>query len=323
MVPSDRKQDLATSDDDHQVLNADDVDSRGPSPSGHKLPELRWALRSRPTMGWVGNGRGDDYDGDFYAYTSAAAAASAATVVPYLIDLVQPRSVVDVGCGHGAWLAAFLEDGVADVLGLDGPWVDQTRLDIPIDMFRSADLAAPITVNRMFDLVVSLEVAEHLPATSARGFVQSLTTLGDIVLFSAAIPGQGGVQHVNEQWPSYWVKLFAAQGFGVADCVRFQFWDDDRVEWFYKQNAFVAFRRERLHEYPRLARWFAEHPHRAEYVPDLAHRDLFASKVRRPEDRYDVTTLAKALVRRSYARSRVWLGQHRPRYRGRPSARKG
>jgi SAM-dependent methyltransferase len=173
------------------------------------------------------------YKGTFFRHP---AQRSAEAIVPVVIDLVQPRSVVDIGCGTGTWLAAFHRHGVADVFGLDGDWVPRDRLEIPRDQFQSHDLSQPLDLGRRFDLAVCLEVAEHLPAVAADSLVGLLTRHASVVLFSAAIPGQGGTGHVNEQWPGYWLDRFVQRDYLVVDCLRRRFWNDDRVEGCYAQN---------------------------------------------------------------------------------------
>jgi SAM-dependent methyltransferase len=181
----------------------------------------------------VGQGR---YDDGFYDEIDHWSRASAAVVVPWLFTALRPRSVLDVGCGRGAWLAAFKSCGVTDVLGLDGDYVDRGSLHIDASEFRAVDLIAPPDLGRTFDVAVSLEVAEHLPPDSADSFVEFLTSAAPVVLFSGAIPGQGGVHHVNEQWPPYWAQRFAAAGYRAVDAVRPQFWNDDRVGYYFAQN---------------------------------------------------------------------------------------
>ena len=169
---------------------------------------------------------------------------SAKQVVPLVTELVQPASVVDVGCGDGTWLQIFMEQGVQDTLGIDGDYVGSASLQIPSNCFVSHDLTKPLlsAVTRTFDLVVSLEVGEHLPADDAEGFVSTLTSLGPIVLFSAAAPNQGGTEHVNEQWPEYWASLFKQHGYVVVDCIRRRIWKDQRVQWWYRQNILLFVR---------------------------------------------------------------------------------
>jgi SAM-dependent methyltransferase len=181
----------------------------------------------------------EPYTAGFYDTIRAGARRSAQIVVPMVLKLIRANSVVDVGCGDGTWLAVFRELGVQDTLGLDGDYVDRQLLQIPPDQFIPSNLSRPFKVGRSFDLAVSLEVAEHLPAESAEGFVLSLTQLAPVVFFSAAIPFQGGTKHVNEQWPDYWTNLFGSRGYLAIDCIRMNIWDDENVEFWYRQNCLI------------------------------------------------------------------------------------
>jgi SAM-dependent methyltransferase len=192
------------------------------------------------------------YNADFFRKEHEMVLQSARQVVPIIIRLLKPQRVVDVGCGTGVWLSVFGEHGVEDFVGIDGAYVDPASLNIPRDRFLTRDLSQPFDLNREFDLAVSLEVAEHLPAASAAGFVESLTKLAAVVLFSAAIPFQGGVNHVNEQWPEYWVKLFAGRGYTVIDCIRRRIWDNEHVAYYYAQNMLIFCRRDVLQNNPLL-----------------------------------------------------------------------
>ena len=209
------------------------------------LSRLRRALGPRAVSQAV-------YDPTLYDERVPASIASARRALPLVIDWVHPSSVVDVGCGVGAWLSVFRELGVAEVLGVDGGHVDRARLRIPPDRFIAHDLTRPLALPRTFDLACSVEVAEHLDASHADGFVASLTALAPVVLFSAAIPFQGGDHHVNEQWPAYWVERFAARGFRVIDCLRRRLWNDDEVRWWYAQNLLLFVREDALARYPAL-----------------------------------------------------------------------
>jgi hypothetical protein len=163
-----------------------------------------------------------------------------------VLRFVPARSAVDVGCGQGVWLAVLRELGVEDVYGVDGAYVDRALLEIPQDRFHSHDLSQRLVLGRTFDLAVSLEVAEHLAAEAADGFVDSLTQLAPVVLFSAAAPYQGGQHHVNEQWPAYWAGRFAERGYLPVDCLRRRVWTHPDVEWWYAQNTFLYVERGRL-----------------------------------------------------------------------------
>ena len=179
------------------------------------------------------------YTSVFFDTIRGGSKRSAQTVVPIVLQMLQPKSVVDVGCGDGTWLSVFRELGVSDVVGLDGDYVDRRQLQIPQDQFSAKDLSSPFDLPRTFDLAMSLEVAEHLPPQSAVCFVDSLTQLAPLVLFSAAIPLQGGTQHLNEQWPDYWAALFRARDYMPIDCIRGRIWGSEQVEWYYAQNLLL------------------------------------------------------------------------------------
>ena len=184
-----------------------------------------------------------EYGDDFYAFLSSFAVRSAQRVVPVVLAATGASSVVDFGCGQGAWLSVWKSAGL-NVFGVDGPYVNQERLLIDGAEFRPADLAAPIDLGRRFDIVQSLETAEHLPEARAAGFIANLVAHGDLVLFSAAVPGQGGEHHVNEQPLEYWRALFRAQGFIPIDLVRPAVRGDADVQRWYRCNCIVYARRD-------------------------------------------------------------------------------
>ena len=154
-----------------------------------------------------------EYDEQFYRYISENAARSARGLLPVLLEVLplEIESVLDVGCGAGAWLQVWKTLG-ARVLGLDGDYVQPGQLLVEAGEFQAQDLSRDFDLGRRFTLAQSLEVAEHLPEASAAGFVASLCRHADLVLFSAAPPGQGGENHINERPYAYWRDLFQAQG---------------------------------------------------------------------------------------------------------------
>ncbi len=193
------------------------------------------------------------YDDKFYKdLGNTRAENTAREIVPIAIELVHPKSVLDVGCGIGLWLSVFSELGVEDIMGVDAKWLGKKLLSIPEERILLHDLTKPLNINRQFDLVVSLEVAEHLPEDSAEIFVNSLTSLGPVILFSAAIPFQGGTHHINEQWPNYWMELFRKKGFAVVDPIRKKIWQKQNIIRVYAQNTLMYVKQDMLEEYPLL-----------------------------------------------------------------------
>jgi SAM-dependent methyltransferase len=189
------------------------------------------------------------YGPEFYLTRHRDTAPSAEAVLSALLAVLPPiRSAVDVGCGVGTWLACLKGRGVAEVFGIDGPWMDPAHLIIPRESVLQVDLGRPLAVGRRFDLAVTLEVAEHLAPERARSFVADLCGLADFVLFAAAIPHQGGTGHVNEQWQDYWAGLFDAEGYAPVDAVRPRVWKDPAVRVWYRQNTLLYVKRSRLGE---------------------------------------------------------------------------
>lgn len=213
------------------------------------------------------------YNQAYYQGIAPGSAASAEEVIPVVCSFIKPRSVVDVGCGVATWLAVWEQNGVRDYLGLDGYYVKQDQLHIPVEKFKACNLEEEILIDRKFNLVTSLEVAEHIRPQYAARFVASLCRLSDVVLFSAAIPGQGGVLHYNEQYPQYWADLFAQQGFTGYDCLRRRLWTNNHIDTCYRQNLFFFVKDEVKHEYIEITQ------HEGPLLP-LVHPDHFAQKER-------------------------------------------
>jgi SAM-dependent methyltransferase len=219
------------------------------------------------------------YARSFYEEIGDNSARSASEVVPIVLKLLTVTSVCDLGCGLGTWLAAFKMRGVTDVSGIDGDYVPRDLLRIPAEAFVAADLQQPVDPGRTFDLALSLEVAEHLPSQAAETFVASLTRLAPVILFSAAIPHQGGTEHVNEQWPDYWVELFKARGYVPLDAIRWRIWNNEAIESWYRQNMFFFVRESALDAYPRL-----REPVPVEALPrNLVHPRLFEKHLPTPD----------------------------------------
>ena len=187
------------------------------------------------------------YDEDFYRYINAGALRSAEIMIP-LVQASVPRkivSILDVGCGAGAWLSVWKKQACA-VLGLDGSYLDSGCLLVEQEEFLACDLAQEFSLQREFDMVQCLEVAEHLPVARSRGLVRDLCRHGDLVFFSAAPPGQGGENHVNEQTYAWWRDLFAEQHYTMYDPWRRQLTDNNAVMPWYRYNSFLFVNADKL-----------------------------------------------------------------------------
>ena len=194
------------------------------------------------------------YDDSFYNYQMEGSGISARETVPLIYDLFKPRSVIDIGCGTGGWLRTFKElyDTIDDIRGVDGDYVKIDKLKIPLENFVSYDLAGYYDPGKQFDLAMTLEVGEHLPDKSADDFVKTLVNASRKIIFSAALPGQGGTFHVNEQFLEYWVKKFDDHNYVPVDFLRKKIWNNDKIEWWYRQNIMIFIHKEELPKYPEL-----------------------------------------------------------------------
>jgi SAM-dependent methyltransferase len=227
------------------------------------------------------------YSRRFFSVRSDGSSRSAERILPSVLAMTRAASLLDVGCGSGTWASTALRLGAADVIGVDGDWIAEEDLQLEPERFVRHDLTRPLDLGRTFDLVVCLEVAEHLPADAADELLASLVRHAPAVLFSAAIPYQGGRNHVNEQWQSHWIARFDALGLGVHDVVRPAVWSDPAVEPWYAQNAFLFV--ERSH---------AEHleiPPGVALPPDLVHPAMHTLRNAQPALRPALRLLPRAI----------------------------
>jgi len=210
------------------------------------------------------------YCNDFFKNRSGLSSHAASEVFKILKEnLPHLSSVVDVGCGTGTWLATFQQSGVSTIKGYDGYLTDLSLLEIPEKDFIHHDLKKHIHSTEKFDLAICLEVAEHLHEDDAFTLVSSICSLSDFVLFSAAIPGQGGQNHFNEKWQSYWIDLFNCHNFSTIDCIRSKIWDDPKIPFWYKQNSFLMVKNNTN---------FSYNYDNNSIISNLVHPDLFQHK---------------------------------------------
>ena len=175
----------------------------------------------------------------FYRYQREGSLRSARIVLPLVVQACEVKGLLDVGCGAGAWLSVAHSLGLQEIAGIDGDYVDRSLLLIDATHFTPHDISKPFDAGRTFDLVQCLEVAEHVPPASSGTLVNNIVRHGPLVLFSAAVPGQGGEDHINEQPYEYWRDLFAACGYRLFDFVRPRVADKPEVEPWYRYNLML------------------------------------------------------------------------------------
>ena len=190
--------------------------------------------------------------------------------------------MVDFGCGVGTWIKTGHELGVSEILGLEGDWLDKKHLVIPEDSFSHKDLTTSFNLNKQFDLAISLEVAEHIDEKYSNTFIDNLTSASKIILFSAAIPGQRGAGHVNEQWPEYWIEKFKAKDYVPLDIIRPYIWDDVNIKGWYKQNTLVFIHKNKLNEIPLLLQFIDE----KKTMWSIVHPDAFKRQIEISHPKY-------------------------------------
>jgi len=181
---------------------------------------------------------------DYDYHLNSHSVTGAAVALPVIFERKMPASLLDVGCGVGTRLRAALDLGVKEVAGVEG--VEGVRLsneEMLVDpgCVRFHNLCIPLSLDRKFDLALCLEVAEHIEKKLAPCLIRSLTKHSNWIVFSAAAPFQSGQNHVNCQWPEYWQRLFNENGFVCEDTFRGLFWNDMRIEPWYRQNIFLAY----------------------------------------------------------------------------------
>jgi len=261
---------------------------------------------ARTARGAAHGAHADLYGAAFDRWLADGSVRSARIVVPLVFELLQPERVVDVGCGVGGWLAEFKRLGASRVIGIDGSDIAPSLLLVGSDEFVRHDLSQPLpNEGERFDLAIALEVAEHLPASAGDQLVKSLTRLAPAVLFSAAVPHQGGVGHVNEQWPEYWAERFKGQGFRAVDCLRDQIWANPDVEFWYAQNLLLYVSEELLGANARITEAAAQ----ADGRP-LAriHPEAYLAKAKAARRWYRSPSVVSLLKRApARVRARPWL----------------
>lgn len=217
------------------------------------------------------------YNEEFYNTNIAGMSESAKIVLKFLFNIIRPNSVIDVGCGKGAWLAVAELYGAKKLKGLDGSWINKkTLLGEAID-FTAVNFEKDLPeLDSKYDLCISLEVAEHISKDNAERFIEYLCSASDHVLFGAAIKKQGGTNHINEQPQTYWIEIFKSNGYDCFDIIRPNIWDNEAVEWWYRQNTFLFIKKDTKQNIKNIEKLKSLHN---QIIYDIVHPDTFEEKL--------------------------------------------
>jgi hypothetical protein len=235
----------------------------------------------------------DSYNKSYFTRRGNLSYESAQKTLEILSKYFSFDSVVDFGCGTGTWLKVCLELGCLDVLGIDRHADGSSELEIPSNKFLKKSLAENILLEKRYDFAICLEAAEHLEAEFANTIVENLVNASDLILFSAAIPGQGGTNHQNEQPPDYWREKFSSHGYVQLDCIRPTIWEEPKIAWWYKQNAFLYLSPQALGKHRDIGcKNFMTNKH-------LVHPDCFQAKLLEHDlVNASIPNLLKAIIRK-------------------------
>ena len=185
------------------------------------------------------------YNDAYFAAEEEWTQPTAKAVVDIILGHFSPKTLVDIGCGSAVYLKYFQAAGLS-VKGYEGSAAAIQRAFVDRSLIEQCDLTRPLSGAKSYDLAICFEVAEHLPAQAADQLVESISTLSNTILFSAAQPGQGGVDHINEQPWNYWADKFVAQGFALdestTETMRKAFGRQGSV-WWLEKNLFVVRRK--------------------------------------------------------------------------------
>lgn len=181
----------------------------------------------------------------FYDYSNAAALNAAGEIVPLVLTAIPIQSVLDVGCGSGAWLKILKEQHIQDYQGVDSYLRDPRKLLVGEDRIDMADFSEPFNLTRRFDLVTSIGLAGRLPDNVVDDFVTSLTQHSDVILFSPMSPNPTDAARESEKPLSYWFEKFEKQGFVMYDFIRPHIQYNNLISHWYRYNVVLFIRKTR------------------------------------------------------------------------------
>lgn len=177
-------------------------------------------------------------------------------ISPYLPKI---NSVVDIGCGMAAFSKVFQESGVEKVTLIDHPNFKASNCLVKQEFqFIPCNLDKEIPENLSADLLICTEVLEHITKKRSLQVLDFITSCSDIIIFSAAIPRQGGLGHINEQRHEFWIKEFKKREFDYADLFKTKIINDESIFYWLRQNIFIFFKNQPANSPLKNAKWLGE-----------------------------------------------------------------
>jgi len=159
------------------------------------------------------------YDDKYYNWFVKNTKDYIKTTMDWFIDTYKPKSIIDYGCGIGAYLESGFNKGVERLQGFDinGEILKKYTNPLIGKFITYTDCTEKINTDK-YECIISIETAEHINPLKSEVFVMNLINSADensLIIFSAAQPEQNGTGHINCQTKEFWIELFNTYGFGV------------------------------------------------------------------------------------------------------------
>lgn len=212
------------------------------------------------------------YNNEFYDKHYEGSYQSAYIILSYIKNYLKVNSIIDFGCGAGTWCLAAKNLGVSMIYGIDSNSLSRAQSNDCTINYIQSDIGKKMPLLPKFDLTISVEVGEHISENDSDAYITNLVNASNIILFSAAVPGQEGLHHINEQPLSYWVKKFKKHHFELVDSLRGVFWNNSSVEIWYRNNI-VFFAHEES------VSWLTNALPKPQPIVDFIHPQLFERKI--------------------------------------------
>jgi SAM-dependent methyltransferase len=151
-----------------------------------------------------------------------------------ILGIDKSVTVVDCGGGTGGWGVGLKNYTCIDYR------VPLDALLINPEQYIDQDLRKPFNMGEKFDVVISCEVIEHLEEEFTDTFIDNVCRLvkdDGVIIFSGAVPNQGGNNHLTERFQTHWAKKFRERGFYGTQhpCIK----RDERIALYYRQNIVI------------------------------------------------------------------------------------